>query len=252
MAKNSGNKIVVKKILGINIANLVLKEVVITIEKLINSSGKKTIYGANMLNVNLFHRNEEFKKAFKNATLIYPEGASVVLASKFLESPLQEKTTLLDFILDVVSLAEKNRWPIYILGGKPKVYVKAFDNLKKKFPKLVLYGRNGYFTEEEEQRIITDINKKNIKILFVAFGSPDQEVWIDKNIDKIKAKAFFGIGGSIDVLAGIIPRAPKLFHENGFEWLYRVYKEPKRLWKRYLVGNSIFVFRVFVYKLKSL
>lgn len=238
------HKIVTTNILGVNVANLTLKNIVPTLLKLIDNRKEVTIFGANAHAVNIYQKDKKFRKAIDNATMIYPEGFSMIFASKLLGKRFRGKTTLMDFIFEFFKECEKNKWKVYLLGGREEVSKKALKNLQKKFPKLKIWGYHGYFLEQETMEIIAKINKVNPKILFVAMGSPKQEVWIDKNKNKINAHAFFGIGGSIDIISGVIPRAPKIMSNNGLEWLYRFYKEPKRLWKRYITGNSIFLLRV--------
>lgn len=241
----------VKNILGVNVANITLKNIVPTINDLIERKRRVTVFGANPHAINLYQTNSEFRKAFDNTTLIYPEGIGTVIASKILahlsarqEKSLQGKTTLMDYIYNLFELAKKRKWSIYILGGREEVSDQALMNLKNRFPHLKIQGHHGYFSEKETRKIIAGINEVKPTILFVAMGSPKQEVWIDKHKDKINSKAFLGIGGSIDIIAGVIPRAPKIVRSVGLEWVYRTYKEPKRLWRRYIIGNVIFLSRV--------
>lgn len=236
-----------KKVLGINVADITLKNIASAITDLINGSEKVTVFGANSHAINTYQKDIDLKKAFDNATLIYPEGAGTVLASKILGNPLGQKTTLMDFILRFLGICEEKKWSVYVLGGREEISQKALNNLKNKFTNLKIYGHHGYFSKNETKQILADINKVKPKILFVAMGTPMQEVWIDRYKGKIEAKAFFGIGGSIDIIAGVVPRAPKIMTSNGFEWLYRFYKEPGRLWKRYLIGNVEFTFRILIH-----
>ncbi len=234
-----------KNILGVNIADVTLENIVSIIEGLILKPGKKSFFYFNPQTSNLYESNNAFKKAIDHASFIYPDGTGILIASKILKKNLRERTTLMDFVFSLLSVAEKRKWSLYILGGTEDVSKKVRINLKEKFPKLAIYGRNGYVNDQEE-KVILDINKKKPTILFVAMGMPMQEIWIDKHIDEINARAFFAVGGSVDIIAGFIPRAPVWVRQKGFEWLYRVYKEPKRLWKRYLTNNTVFLSRVFI------
>lgn len=235
----------IKDVLGVHVADVTLKNIIPIVVDLIEKDKKITVFGANPHAINTYQKDIDLKKAFDNATLIYPEGIGTVLASRILGNPLRQKTTLMDFIYDVFKICEEKRLKVYILGGREEVSKKALLNLKNMYPNLKIYGQHGYFSKNETKQIIADINKVKPKILFVAMGTPMQEVWIDRYKGKIEAKAFFGIGGSIDIIAGVIPRAPKIIRRVGLEWIYRTYREPGRLWKRYLIGNIIFIFRVF-------
>ncbi len=241
-----------KNILGVDVANVTLMNVVPIIFGLISLDKKVTVYGANSHSINFYYKDPTYRQALNNATFVYPEGIATVLTSRILGNPLKGKTTLMDFIFNVFKTCEKKKWRIYLLGGREEVSEKALRNLKTTFPSLKIYGHHGYFSKNETKQIIADINKIKPKILFVAMGTPMQEVWIEKYKNKIEANAFFGIGGSIDIIAGVVPRAPKIMTSNGLEWLYRFYKEPRRMWKRYLLGNTIFLVRIPLHLLKQL
>ncbi len=234
-----------KNILGVKVVDIKLSELSREIISNIEKGGKKTFFCGNPQALNLYQKDNEFKHAIDDAFIIYPEGIGVVIASKALGRPLSERTNLLDFLFDVLRHAESNKWPIYILGGRQIIPKKASENLRKKFPKLLINYHHGYFEKKEEAKVIQAINKTKSKILLVAMGIPMQEIWINKHKSEINATGFFGIGGAIDILAGRIPRAPKWLRKIGLEWLYRTYKEPARLSGRYFIGNTVFVFRVF-------
>ncbi len=233
-----------RNILGVRVADVTLKTIVPIIQKLIESPGKKVFFGANARNINLYFSNKEFKRAIDDASLIYPEGIAAIIASRLLGNPLQEKTTLMDFLYRVFSLAEKKKWPIYILGGKQEAINKVAVRLKKDFPELMVNAHHGFFPVSKTKDIIKDINKTNSKMLFVAMGSPKQEIWIHNNLDWLDAHVFFGIGGSIDIVAGIVPRAPTWMRKIGLEWLHRSFKEPVRLLIRTINDNYIFILRL--------
>ncbi len=229
-----------KQIFDIPVANTSLKEIIPLINTLIETSNKKTFFGLNSHNLSVSLKNKGYKQALQKATMVYPEGIGTIIISNIVGSKLKGKTTLMDFIYEILSSAEKNKWSVYLLGGKPNIAKEAVAEIKKKFPKIKISGSDhGYFKPNQESSIIGKINKTNTDILFVALGSPTQELWIDRNLEKIKAKAFFGIGGSIDHLSGKIPRAPAWMHKHGLEWIFRLIKEPKRLWRRYLLENFI-------------
>lgn len=238
----------IKKILDTPIANVKLNEMAALIISLINSPGKKMFIYGNPHLFNLARENSDFKKAIKKATLINPEGTGTVIASWILGDPLKGRANFLDYMHELYKEMEKRRWSIYLLGGKKEIGLKAANNLKKKYPKLKVAGyHHGYFTKDNEKQIIQNINSKKPTILLVAMGPPLQEIWIAEHMGAIKAKAFFGLGAAIDIIAGTVPRAPLWIRKIGFEWLFRVMLEPKRLWKKYLIGNFIFLYYIFEY-----
>lgn len=227
-----------ENIFDIPVANEYLTDLAQIIIASIKQPGKKTFYGINAYNILSSYKNSKYKKALQDASLVYPEGIGAVIISMITGKRLKQKTTLMDFIYEILNYTEKNNLSIYILGGKPKTVEKAFKKIKSKFPNLRFSGNHhGYFKQYQEEYIVNEINTGQTDVLFVALGSPRQELWIDRNMKKINARAFFGIGGSIDQLAGVIPRAPRWMHENGLEWAFRLMVEPKRLWRRYLIGN---------------
>lgn len=234
-----------KDILNVPIANIHLSQIVPLIASLIESYGKKTFFGVNAYNLNLALTDQKYRVILQKASVVYPEGYGVVLAAKILGKPLFEKTTLMDFIYNLLEVAERNSWAIYLLGGGEGVAKKAAENLKLRYKKLAVAGfHSGYFKKNTEKQLIKQINRAGPTILFVAMGTPRQEKWITDNLNGLDAKAFFGIGGAIDIISKIKPRAPAFLHEARLEWLFRFFLEPRRLWKRYLIDNMLFLARV--------
>ena len=136
-------------------------------------------------------------------------------------------------------------------GAKQEVVEKVVDILLK-YPALKVAGyRNGYFAEEESENIAREINKSGADILFVGFSSPKKEKWINKYMPIMKVSFAMGVGGSFDVVAGVTKRAPKWMQKVGLEWFYRFIQEPRRMWKRYIIGNFKFCCLVLKYALKG-
>lgn len=234
-----------KNVLGLKVADVTLSNIAPIIISMIESPGKRTFFMGNIHTLNLYKQNKKFKVAMDNASFIYPDGKGAVFASMLLGNGLKGRTNFLDFVFELLKYAESKKWSLYFLGGKEEVLKKAIKNLKKRYPSLATYGPDKYFTEEKTPKIIQEINRITPKILFVSMGSPKQEIWIHQHMHKIHAKAFFGTGGSVDVIAGRVPRAP-VFLRSNFESLYRIYKEPKRLLIRYLFDGFKFIFHLFV------
>lgn len=241
-----------KEILSLPVADITLSEILPIISSLINSRGIKTIYYANPHTFNLYFLDSEFKKALMNADLIFPEGTGTVFISKLFGKSLKGKTPFLDFMDSLFQLAQNKGWKIYILGGTKVVNSAAVKNLSKQYPSLKIIGsHHGYFNLVEEAEIIQTIELKKPNILFVAMSPPIQEKWIHNNQNKINAGAAIAIGGAIDILAGKYARAPQWMQKIGLEWLFRVYQEPARLGKKYLIGNMLFFLVALLLSLKS-
>jgi N-acetylglucosaminyldiphosphoundecaprenol N-acetyl-beta-D-mannosaminyltransferase len=167
-----------------------------------------------------------------------------------LNNPLLENLNGTDMLPYLCENAVKNRFRIFLLGAQPGVAEKAKANLIKKFNGLQISGtQHGYFGKEEEQKVIEKINKSKTDILLVALGVPKQEKWICGNLSKLQVKVAMGVGGLFDFYSGKIKRAPRWMREVGLEWLYRVLQEPKRMWRRYIIGNPLFLLRVIKWKM---
>lgn len=234
------------KFLGISITSVALTEMPLLIKKLIESKKKKTFFYINAYCITLTQSDPVYKDILTNATLVYSGGFGPVIASRILGTPIKERTPTPDFINHFFKIAERKMWTIYLLGTTQDSLHKAAKRIKVLFPKIKIVGlHNGFFDIKEEKKIILDINLKKPKILIVGLGSPTQEKWINNNYRKLNAEVFWGVGAMFDVISGKLPRAPKWIQDLGLEWLYRLFQEPKRLWKRYLIGNVKFVLMIF-------
>ncbi|MVX65950.1 WecB/TagA/CpsF family glycosyltransferase [Clostridium chromiireducens] len=163
-------------------------------------------------------------------SIIIPDGVGTVLASKLLKNPVKEKIAGIDIVREVLIKANLERRSIYFLGAKEEVLKKCVDNIKSEFPNLIISGfHNGFFDLNNCDEIVDDINKSDPWAIFVAMGSPRQEIFIEKIIKSSNIHIFMGVGGVFDILAGELKRAPKWMISLGLEWLYRVVKEPFRI-----------------------
>ncbi len=167
------------------------------------------------------------------ATLIIPDGIGVVKAARILGTPLKGKVAGVDLGRAVITFAAEDGLPVYLLGGKPGVAEAAAEKLQKTHPALQIAGmRDGYFakTGPETDAAVEAVNASGAKILFVCLGAPTQERWIVENRDRMPGVCMFlGLGGSLDVYAGTVKRAPQIFIRLGLEWFYRLLKEPRRI-----------------------
>lgn len=176
-------------------------------------------------------KNSKLKESFNAETsLIIPDGIGTVLASKIVKDPVKEKIAGIDVVKEILMKAEKEKKSIYLLGAEEEVLVKCIENIKKQHPSLNIAGsNNGFFELNNCKDIIEDIKSKDIYAIFVAMGSPRQEIFIDKILHDSNIKIFMGVGGVFDVFAGKVNRAPKWMISLGLEWLYRTIKEPFRI-----------------------
>ena len=175
--------------------------------------------------------SSKLKESFNAETsLIIPDGVGTVLASKIVKDPVKEKIAGIDVVKEVLIKADNEKKSIYLLGAEEEVLVKCIDNIKKQYPNLIIAGsHNGFFDLDNCDDIIQDIKSKEIYAIFVAMGSPRQEIFIDKILTDSNIRIFMGVGGVFDVFAGKVNRAPKWMISLGLEWLYRTIKEPFRI-----------------------
>lgn len=181
-------------------------------------------------------RDEELKSLIEQSGLIIPDGIGLVYASKIIGEPLNERVTGVDFLNEILEYLEETGKSVYLLGSKPaneerpSVAELAGKNMIKKYPKLKIAGtHDGYFKNHEEADLVKEINESGAEFLCVALGAPKQEKFIYEHRDEfINIRAGIGVGGSLDVWAGTVKRAPEFYQKHGLEWFYRFVKEPSR------------------------
>lgn len=175
-------------------------------------------------------QNDELKEALLQADLVTPDGTGIVWAAAYLGKPVAERVAGYDLLHAICHTAEESPFSVYLLGAKEEINRQAADRLAAMYPRLQIVGRrHGYFTKEEEQAIVEEINRLEPDLLLVALGFPKQEIWIKRYKTVLKVKVAIGVGGSFDVLAGKVKRAPKIWQNLRLEWLYRLLQEPGRI-----------------------
>jgi len=173
--------------------------------------------------------------------LILADGASVVWASRLLGRPLPERVAGIDLMMGILRRGQQRSYRVFCLGATEEVLAAASSRMRAEFPGVSIVGcRNGYFTEEEEEGVAREIAAARPDVIFVAMTSPKKERFLGRWGGRLDVPVWHGVGGSFDVLAGRVRRAPVLWQRLGLEWLFRVLQEPGRLWKRYLTTNASF------------
>ena len=183
--------------------------------------------------------NPEYKRVLNGAKLALPDGIGVVLASKLLGNPIKQRITGVDLTENLCREISKKRVTAAFLGAGPKIAELTAECLQKKYPGLKV----SWVSEEWS----SDLSYKPVDVLFVAFGSPKQEIWINKNLQNLPVKVAIGVGGAFDFISGSVPRAPKFLRSLGLEWLFRLIIQPWRI--RRQLSLIKFVFLVFKEKL---
>lgn len=198
-------------------------------------------------------KDAQLRESVNNSDLVNADGQAVVWASKYLGKPVKERVSGIDLMHNTVALAHKKGYKIYLLGAKQQVVEKIAKTYANQYSQELVAGyRNGYFSPQQEVQIATDIAQSGAQLLFVAISSPMKENFLYKHRDILQGVHFImGVGGSFDVIAGLTKRAPLWMQNAGLEWFYRFAQEPKRMWKRYLVGNTTFIYLVLKEKFKK-
>lgn len=206
----------------------------------------------NASKINLMESDPKLAEIVNSSPLINADGASVIWAAKKLGIPLKERVTGCDLFQKLIGVAAEKGYKIFLFGAKEEVVTKVKIIYEKQYPGIQIVGyRNGYFTESDEPKIIKQMKESGADMMFVAFSSPKKEYWVNKYLSEINIPFVMGVGGSFDVVAGVTERAPVWFQEHGLEWFYRFIQEPRRMWKRYIIGNFKFIVLTYKYKFKK-
>ncbi|MBN2598094.1 WecB/TagA/CpsF family glycosyltransferase [Labilibaculum sp.] len=188
----------------------------------------------------------ELYKSVVASDIINADGMAVVWAAGLLGEPLPERVSGVDLMQELVVLAAEKQYKIFFFGGKEEVVAEVVRKYTSVFGEEIIAGfRNGYFNKAQEADIAAQIAASNADILFVAISSPTKEIFLNTYKDQLKVPFIMGVGGSFDVVAGKVKRAPLWMQNSGLEWFYRFLQEPRRMWKRYLTTNSLFLYYIF-------
>jgi N-acetylglucosaminyldiphosphoundecaprenol N-acetyl-beta-D-mannosaminyltransferase len=231
------------QLLGYPVDSLNIRDAVSVVDTFVRKGGIHHIVAINANKLWLAEQVPALKKIVREAELVIPEYAAV-WGCRFLGKPLKAHVGGIMLLKALLPWLESEQLPTYFLGAKPMVLERMKAKIRAMHPHLVIAGmRSGYFDTDQEREIIDEINRSKAAILFVAMGTPRQELWIERHRHDLAVRVVMGVGGSFDVLAGVKKDAPSWIRHGG-EWLYRLIQDPKNLWKRYLTTNPWFVYRV--------
>lgn len=186
-------------------------------------------------------KDPELNDSVRACDIINIDGMGVVFGARFLGYNVAERVAGVDLFTNLITRSEQEGLPIFLLGARDEVVSEVVRRLQRKHPNLNLAGyHHGYFWDDEEA-IVNKIRESGARMLFVAITSPRKENFINRWKDQLGIDFVMGVGGTFDVVAGKVKRAPKWMQDWGLEWLYRIIQEPKRMWKRYFLTNSAFL-----------
>jgi N-acetylglucosaminyldiphosphoundecaprenol N-acetyl-beta-D-mannosaminyltransferase len=191
-------------------------------------------------------RDAQLRESVVNCDIINADGQSVVWAGKLLGKPLKERVAGIDLMNRLVQLAKERKYKIFLLGAEEEIVHAVAEAYGAE---IVAGYRNGYFRGDEAEEVAAQIATSGAQMLFVAISSPKKEIFLNRFKDTLDVPFIMGVGGAFDVIAGKVKRAPIWMQNAGLEWLYRLVQEPRRMWKRYLVTNSVFIYLVLKEKL---
>ncbi len=191
--------------------------------------------------------NPELRRVLQRSDLVYCDGYGVRLAARVVGLPVPHRMTGADWIWTVAALCQESGLSLYLLGSEPGSSADAASALKRWYPGLDVRGtHHGYFGLDtpHSERVLEHLAEIQPDILLVGMGTPQQELWVERNHDRIEASVVWTVGALFDYVSGRVPRAPHWIADNGFEWIFRLAVEPRRMWRRYLLGNPAFLYRV--------
>jgi N-acetylglucosaminyldiphosphoundecaprenol N-acetyl-beta-D-mannosaminyltransferase len=186
-------------------------------------------------------------ESLRRSDLVYCDGYGVRLAARALGSPVPYRMTGADWIWGLAAMCELSGQSLYLLGSEPPIAREAADRLRGWYPQLRVAGaHHGFFAVDSphNERVLEDIREHQPQIVLVGMGSPKQELWVDRYADELGGAVVWTVGALFDYVSGHIPRAPRWLADNGLEWIFRLAIEPRRMWRRYLIGNPMFLSRV--------
>jgi N-acetylglucosaminyldiphosphoundecaprenol N-acetyl-beta-D-mannosaminyltransferase len=197
--------------------------------------------------LNIAYRNPDYRRVLQEASRVLPDGIGLRLGCRLFGVSLKANVNGTDLFPRLCEQAAARDVPIFLLGARPGIAALAGENLVRRFPMLRVAGtHHGYFNAEDEDHLIQAINASGAKILIVAFGAPRQELWLNRHHGELQIPVRVGVGGLLDFYSGRMPRAPQWMREIGLEWAFRLSREPGRLWRRYVIGNPLFLYRVWL------
>ena len=229
-------------ILGINVAAMNMDQVIDFCREKIESRSPSLLGVLNVAKAVKCRSDYILRKSLDQADIILPDGAGIVLLSRLLCRPLPQRVPGIDIMYNLLRLADELGCSVYFLGATQEVVQKVVDIVTEKYPHVRIAGfHDGYFSHNQSKSIADDIRQSDADMLFVAMPTPKKEIFLGDWQKYTNVPLCHGVGGSFDVMAGVVKRAPQWVQNIGMEWFYRMIQEPRRLFMRYLATNSMFL-----------
>ncbi len=232
------------QIFGFNFRDVTLEQAANALVDAAECGVRTRVYFVNAHCINIAARNPEYRAALHSADVLFADGAGMALAARLWGKRFVDNVNGTDLFPLICERVVAKGIPIALLGARPGVVTKCAEKLHERYSGLrIVWQGDGYYKKDEQTGIIRAINQSGARILFVAKGVPLQEKWIDDNSSHLNVPVILGVGALFDFVSGTIPRAPQLMRRMKLEWLFRLMLEPKRLFKRYVIGNPLFICR---------
>ncbi len=227
-------------IFGIQLSKMSMVETIAYLTQAIASSQTIQVITANPIMIMSALEDPDLMEIMQQAELIVPDGAGLVWASKYLQDPVSERVAGFDLLHELLQVGNLKEWKVYLLGATKEIAENAARQLQMKYSSIRIVGvQHGYFDEHEDHRIIQDIRNAQPHLLFVARSADKQEKWIAANKELLNVPVMIGVGGSFDVIAGKLKRAPFIWRQLRLEWLFRLLQEPRRYKRMFALPNFI-------------
>ena len=217
--------------------------------------GRKDIYAyVNVHAINVARKDDRFRDFLNRSHVVYCDGEGVRLGAKVLGYSLPPRVVLTYWIWELCALFEKEKFTVFFLGSTEQYVDEAVERVRRRFPNINIVGsHHGYFEKKgiESDAVVDLVNRVKPNALIVGFGMPTQEFWIQDNLERLEVNVILPAGSMINYTAGRKGLAPKWMADHGMEWIYRLFQEPRRLWKRYLIGNPSFLLKTIFQSLRK-
>jgi len=237
--------------LGTSMDILTMRETIQAIDSRISAAKFTQHVVVNVAKIVQMRRNQGLREAIAACDIINIDGVGVVIGGRFLGLKIEERVAGIDLFYELLHYAETKALSVYLLGATDDVIRQAVASIDVDYPRLRIAGfHHGYFWDYEES-IVRDIRRSGADMLFVGIGSPLKEQFINRWKNQLGVAFAMGVGGTFDIVAGKVKRAPPWMQRTGLEWLYRIIQEPKRMWWRYLSTNSQFVIMLIFAKIRT-
>ena len=232
-------------VLGVGVDPLTVGDLQAEVGRLVRARKRGLVLNANAHCLNLCYEDSKLRDFLNGAEVVFCDGAGVMLAARILGRRIPVRITCADWAWQLADFAEAQNFSLYFLGARPGVAQAAASKLKQRYPGLNVVGaHHGYFDRSENEVVVQKINAAAPDILLVGLGMPLQEYWLMENRHRLDASVALTGGAVFDYVSGRLRRGPRLLVSSGFEWLARLLIDPRRLWRRYVVGNPLFFLRV--------